>query len=61
MATEGVPPWLSTWLDSLLKPRRTSDGRRLLLLTATPTALVLGYALLRHLHHQGAFSSAVGA
>jgi len=46
------------WLDSLLKPRRTSDGRRLLLLTATPTALVLGYALLRHLHHQGAFSPA---
>jgi hypothetical protein len=61
MSQVGLGVWLSNWIDAALKPRRASDGHRLLLLTATPAALVLGVLLLRHASHRGIFNEAPSA
>ena len=59
MAQVGVSTWLASAVDSAVKPRRTTDGQKLLLLTATPAAVVLGIFLLRHASHRSSlFASA---
>ena len=57
----GVPAWLTSAVDAAVKPRKLSDGRKLLLLTASPAALVLGLFLLRHATHHGVFSAAAAS
>ncbi len=47
-AATSTTAWLTGVLDSLLRPRRVPDSRRLLLLTATPAAICFGVLLLRH-------------
>ena len=54
----GVPAWLTAAVDAAVKPRKLSDGRKLLLLTVSPAAVVLGLFLLRHATHHGIFSAA---
>jgi hypothetical protein len=57
----GLVAWLSNAVDAAVKPRRTTDGARLLLLTATPAALVFGVLLLRHATHRSIFAAAPSA
>jgi len=54
----GVPAWLTAAVDAAVKPRKLSEGRKLLLLTVSPAAVVLGLFLLRHATHHGVFSAA---
>ena len=54
----GFAVWLETVINNALKPRRTTDGQRLLVLTATPAALVFGLLLMRHVSRHGSVFSA---
>jgi hypothetical protein len=60
-APSGLAAWLSNWVDAAVKPRRTTDGQRLLLLTATPAAIVMGVMLLRHVSYHGSLFAATPA
>jgi len=57
-AAAGFTAWLTATVDAAVKPRRVSDGRKLLWLSVTPAALVLGLLLARHATHHGVFSAA---
>ena len=61
MSQPGLGAWLNSAVDAAVRPRRATDGQRLLLLTATPAALVFGVMLLRHWSRHGIFAEANSA